>query len=770
MKQPTFYCIRNVSAEDAFPCQEPWTWDSSKVPWHLSKEDGSWDAYLRNGATDHRLFSMCEGLIDGVRTGKENPVCYVHGLCADYDGAIPSDIAEILLKKAPSAFLPQYAVVTKSDKLRLVWVFETPLRVTGDDHARAILDYVKAKVKAEKWFAGYDRCSTEVHTYQCVGKRWIAVAQDRRLPAQILQLWSHEVFCRREELAGPRTKSQEIPMADLRAAARNRTDFGKVPDRFEVGAHCCRFWDKNSDNERGCLITKTGVMVFVPHDKPFMRWADIFGAAFVAQYESEKFSAVASDIWFEGDTGKFWAPDATGLMMGWSKGDMIMKLKVAGFDARTPKGETSSEVEQVLCRIQTEKRVDMAVDYLYYPQTAFKLGDKSSILNVSRIEVVPPGVPQADASAPWDSDAAGRGWPFIHGLVKHMFGDTVPDGGPSQGLRFLWWLSSFYRSGYERNGRAGQALFIAGTASQGKTFLTSQVITRLMGGKPTCATEHLTGMSKWTSDLAGQPVFAVDDDSGVVNRQIHERFTLLLKRYVANAEVPFAKKHGAETTVPWFGRIVVTCNTDPRSLRIIPDLGHSNADKVLMLLARSGSFYQGFSSDRAVNAERVRQELPVLARYLLDLEIPEEYRDQRFGAKGWAHPALVGISDGADSISSLVEFLDLAFKGLNQDSGKILAKTTGGEPGYYCGSAQSLYNAIAGQQPSFQREYTSSRPLGRDLLRMHEKGWDVVPVDDGTRVKKWRIAYDVASKGPTRDRAQAAAGDAFNSREGKGTL
>jgi hypothetical protein len=56
----------------------------------------------------------------------------------------------------------------------------------------------------------------------------------------------------------------------------------RLPKEFKEGARCCRFWDPESDNETGCVITRQGVRVLVPHDKPFMSWTDIFGSDFAS--------------------------------------------------------------------------------------------------------------------------------------------------------------------------------------------------------------------------------------------------------------------------------------------------------------------------------------------------------------------------------------------------------------------------------------------------------------------------------------------------------
>jgi len=74
----------------------------------------------------------------------------------------------------------------------------------------------------------------------------------------------------------------KIRPEDLKHEAKCR-GFKEVKS-FCPGQRCCRFWNPRSDNENGCYITEIGVMVFTPHDKPFMSWRDVFGIEFVKAY------------------------------------------------------------------------------------------------------------------------------------------------------------------------------------------------------------------------------------------------------------------------------------------------------------------------------------------------------------------------------------------------------------------------------------------------------------------------------------------------------
>jgi hypothetical protein len=752
----TFFATRNFVSADALRMPDPWTYDASNAPWELPKP--KWKStWLNNGSSDHRLVSACEGAVPGVRTGTDNPVCAIHGFIADYDGAIPTDIGEILKKKAPCGELPAYAVETQSGKLRLVWIFETPLRVAGTDHAKRMLTAIALKLKADKWFSGYDdKGSEDPFNYQCIGKKWYPAYPDYRLSAALVMSWDAEVFRRMQEAVRVRAKTADIPFEDIRKEAQTRG--WAFPADFEEGLHCRRFWDADSDNDNGCLIYKTGIRVYVPHDKPFMGWADIFGRSFTDKYNSAKYSALAGELWYERNTGDYWAGCPDGSYMKRNAISLTRQLKVAGLSSVTPKDATYSQIDEALLQIEAERAIDGVADFVYHAPGVLRRPDGKLVLNTSRIKVVPPSAPLADPLAPWGDKTVSEAFPFIHGLLTHMFGAEVPmaqEGDPKQIERFLWWLSHFYKTGYYRRPQNGQALFIAGGAGQGKTFLACQLIPPLMGGVSTNASEHLMGETRWTDGIAGQPVLNVDDDSSAVTPIIHEKFALKVKRYIANGELPWAKRFCTEVSVPWFGRIIITLNTDRRSLSIIPDLGNSNGDKVTLLLASDGEKYRGFGTYE-YNQEMLRREMPAFARYLLDLEIPEEYRDKRYGVKEFHHPSLLSVSKTSDSMSTLVEAFDIAFKGLNAESGKTLNATEGRTPGHWTGTASELHTYLSNAYPAFCRDYVNARTLGRELSRMQDKGWSVECVPSGSMVKRWRISYEVAQRGEDKEKAEKA--------------
>jgi len=108
-------------------------------------------------------------------------------------------------------------------------------------------------------------------------------------------------------------------------------------------------------------------------------------------------------------------------------------------------------------------------------------------------------------------------------------------------------------------------------------------------------------------------------------------------------------KHKKPISIEWMGRILVTCNDDSESVRILPDLDMSNADKVIMLRANGASkdFLDATPKgtgcdDDQWRQQRAAEDLPHLAAFLIDWEVPDIAKgSSRFGVRSYHHPVLV---------------------------------------------------------------------------------------------------------------------------------
>lgn len=294
-------------------------------------------------------------------------------------------------------------------------------------------------------------------------------------------------------------------------------------------------------------------------------------------------------------------------------------------------------VEQVLFKIRQQNRIDGIFPYIHNKEEVIN-EESGAVLNISRRKVVAP------ANEPGE-------FPWLQTYFDNIFDPTEP----IQRDLFLAWFQRLYKSSYEGNILAGQAVIIAGPTGTGKTLMNYKIIGAALGGH-TDAAEYLLGKTAFNKEAAETAVWCVDDNRGGATWEKHDEFANALKRYVANPKIPYHPKFKDATTVTWRGRIVVTCNLDEKSLSILPELDDSIVDKLLWF--KTSNFRPDFRNVEEV----IERELPFFLRWLLDWSPPADVikGDERFRILPYQHPDLVAAARTASADYQLAEMLRIA--------------------------------------------------------------------------------------------------------------
>ena len=150
-------------------------------------------------------------------------------------------------------------------------------------------------------------------------------------------------------------------------------------------------------------------------------------------------------------------------------------------------------------------------------------------------------------------------------------------------------------------------------------------------------------------DLARVLAWVVDDTTSAASFQDQRRATELIKKCVANPRMEYHAKYVDAISVPWTGRVVMSLNMDANSLSVIPSLDSSNRDK-LMALRMSDSASSKFPPNDELE-RTIEKELPHLARWLLDWEVPKEVKgDSRFGVYGYIDKTIASLAYDVQSV------------------------------------------------------------------------------------------------------------------------
>jgi hypothetical protein len=675
------YAIENLVSQTARTA-EPWAFDNRATLSFTDKE--AFMEYRKKPGTKHLHYSAFEGLDPLLRVTDNNKAVVMHGVVADYDATITDAERAAVLDRVKVEFRPMWVSRTFSGGARLVWAFEEPVCVPSNEAAKSFLKMFRKKMKISSVFPGLDEeALINPATYYEAGTDWKRVSEDI-VPKNLVWQWMAQSG---ESLRWDK-QHQAIPVAKVLEEV-NRQYPGRWQGPFEIGARGIRFWDPMADNESAAVVRESGMQCFTG-SSPFVPWGAILGTKFVQEYEADRLGHVIATLWFDGR--EYWRQGEDQRFHSLGREDMRLWLKSKhGLNATVPKGENCSEVDHALRMVQETKRVVCAAPVVLKPSGLIRVGGQS-VLNVSTVRVIEP----APGPVNW-----GEGFPW---LAEFMDGFFDP---PEQLPFFLAWLKRFYETGWRRALLPGQAAFLCGEKDQGKNLMSSLVVSKLVGGHVDAA-DYLTGQTKFSGSFFEMPLWSMDDVTPLADAAKHRHYTALLKKMVANRIFSADEKFKKVQTVEWCGRIMVTTNLDPESIRILPALDVSNQDKVSLF--RVKTMDRMFPADVA---EIITGELPYFGRWLIDWVMPEHVvGTSRYGVKAYIEETLQAEARQSSDTAQFEELLGAFLKQLPDGTTE------------WVGTATDLMAQLAGVDGfgPLLRDVTPSR-IGRLLAKMEGCGY-----------------------------------------------
>ena len=608
------FAISNLSSSRVFRV-EPWKFEP-QIPTGAQAGKAAFIAWLAEPTAQHCVFSAMEGVDGFMRVGKSNPVALLHGFIADFDAAITREMREGLTAKCPTEHVPNWIGRTFSGGARAFWQLEAPLPFLGLPLLAEFLKTAAKRMKLNRLLPGFDKEAFEDGAkYYEVGSEWKRLHTEPIAKGFVYQ-WlldaGNRLIWKPKDLAA-------IPMTDI-ASEVNRQYPGKWSGAFEVGARGVRFWDDTADNDTGALVRETGMQCFTG-PVAFTPWSEILGRKFTEKYELDRTQAILEGAWFDGSD--YWRLGPDGAWRSYGKEDYKLYLKVRhGLSIATGKNETSSEVDRMLFQIQEHKFVVAALPFVHFPPGLLWFQEQRH-LNTCAIKAMAPAATEITV---W-----GDRFPWLAHFLQNFFF-------PKDQLHFfLAWLRHYYVNALRQTPALGQAIFVAGDVGVGKTLLSNVIIASLAGGHAD-GSEFLLGEENFTSHVLSVPLITVDDTSPAADVTRHTRYTAMIKKIVANQHLQYEKKFQAAGHVKWLGRVVVTCNLDPESIRLLPNMELSVLDKISLF--RCARFQKNFPESEALDVI-LSQELPYFCRWLINWTPPPECpRDLRFGVRSYHEATL----------------------------------------------------------------------------------------------------------------------------------
>jgi len=621
------YTIPNTSSSTVSK-QAPWDFDLSDFPEFSSKKEyREWEA--RPG-TKSCLFSTVEGDIPNQRLSKNNPPRSLHGIVADYDATMSTSEFKEFMKRAIDADHPlAYVSRSFSGGVHAVWLFEEPIPIPTKKQLARLLTRVKKELNLMKIGRDLDeQAYKNLYTYYSVGSDWKKVS-DHRVSINTLYHWCYETS-KTDDYAG---MAVEIPMEEV-AVEMEKQYPGEIPD-MKNGVRCRLFWGSDpGSNPSACIVRPEGITVFTDRaERPFYPWGEILGNDFVRKFQEDKIGGCIASYWFD---GKDYVCDEESNYKVMTKESLLLALECRhGLSRARPRGGGPSEIQRALFAIEDLKYVDGLLPFIYVKDRLVEFRNKN-YFNTSTIRPLPP--------APGKPGKWGEDFPKTADWMETMFGeDQLP--------YEIAWLGYAYRNALEGTPEKGHAHFLVGPPNCGKTLYNTTILADLFGGHMK-ATEYFMGKIIFNDYLFEEGLWTIDDSAPASDKKKFDEFTSLIKEFVANDEFNLNAKFKKAGRVRWRGRLAVSLNDDPESIRLIPDLGASIADKIMVFLCHPfQKFTRGFRSE-------IRDELPAFARWLTAQEVPEELLEVRFGVKAYLNPTARKLQQASGEFETFLSILE----------------------------------------------------------------------------------------------------------------
>ena len=706
------FTIPNLLAQQV-TVKRPWEFAPS-VPETAKVTKAAYREWLTQPATQHCLYSCVEGAVAGMRISADNPITKIHGLVVDYDTVISDELLVQSLRDCPGEFRPNWVHSTpNSGGRRLIWLFQTPVPVASLDMARIFLNVAAKKLRAKNFLPGLDTEALGNPTiYYDVGVKWQEL-DTARVPETFLFSWLFDTgaLVDRQTFEGP-----VIPLGDVQKEMEMKFP-GRWIGEFVLGSSGPRFWDASSDNPRACVVNRfgTGMHCFTG-GVSFMPWVAIFGPIFVEKYKAETLGAVMAGTWFDGQS--YWRKAANGQWFAWQKDDYRLYLKVHHqLSIAKQKGRASTELDDVVHSVNEQKRVVGAFPYIYLPDGPITV-DHESFLNISTVQVLPPA--SDTGTLAW-----GEGFPWLADFLVNFF--------PEEKVRtiFLGWLQRAYVPAYHHAPTPGQVVLLAGDVSRGKSLLSTVIVSRMLGGSAD-ASKYFLGEEDFSYHILRKPLMTVDDEVPASSVTRHTRYSAMLKKIVANGEHTYERKFKDSGKITWLGRVMITCNMDSESIRLLPNMELSDADKISLFRCNSAAVYPFKFPDRKTISDTVDRELPSLCRWLMQWELPENLRgDPRWGVVHYHDTMLMDSSIHTGESFSFMEVLQIFLRSY---------RNVHPEATFWKGTASDLFSQMGldeGIKPLLSRYNAGG--AAKYLGQLKSRGFALEPVH--TKLQRlWRIS------------------------------
>jgi hypothetical protein len=642
------YHSKSQVVHNVAPCV-PWSCSRINIPrnvWGLAAK-AERTAWMTDRNTSHCFYTVFEGQNNAqrVRQGgqegaeSENLPQFLHGIVADVD--IPLSDEDMQKQIDLLVFKPNWVEKTLSDRWHLVFQFDHKIglppvfRVASD-----ITKFICEKIGLFR-LSQLDKGSWDPARRFCNSGRWMQVSEDdgslvAPIQAKIVIGWASEVMHKSQCYQA--SDEDRIPLELIHEELKKRKDF-QWDGTFELEAKGPSFWVPGSVSPKSAVVKAGGIYTFAEHaSKTFWPWHDLVDKKFIAEHTAGREGAVLQSIYFDGQ--HYFQTDAHNSWQATTKDDLQQDLKTRGIYSSVQKGESSSELDDLMSKIRHQNRIVEVGPYAFRPSGIIEVNHQRKLNTFNR------------KLCPMHPEAVTWGQGFdrqIAPLTEWLFDQEQIE-------RILSWLHWAY-FGYARGKpETGQALIIVGPPDMGKSCWINEVVGNLLGGAVD-ASVYLMGDDSFGGELYSAACWTFEDTALGTNPQAREKMARRVKQFVANLKHRVHNKYAAPNYSEAAIRLVGSMNDDAQSLQQSIPLDASILDKLIYLHIRATKPFNFLG--RYESSEIFREELPFFARFVHDWTIPAHLKgSMRYGVKAHIDSSLLPLLNNASTTAGLSQLLD----------------------------------------------------------------------------------------------------------------
>ena len=350
------------------------------------------------------------------------------------------------------------------------------------------------------------------------------------------------------------------------------------------------------------------------------------------------------NICYDAVCGKYYLPDDKGQWIGMNETGAKRDLRLMGYSQVIPEDELVSPLDRILNNIQKTQHVAYAAPLAGHPAGLYDInGDK--ILATKSPKLIEP--------------VEGE-FPLLKGILEGMFNH----GGIEQVPYVYGWLKVAITSLRNQKHQLGQMLAMAGPYRSAKSLLQA-IITELLGGRAAKPYSFMTGGTTFNGELFRAEHLMIEDDAESKDYDSRRTFAANIKQTVANRKQKCHGKYKDGLTLTPFWRITVSLNDNPECLLVLPPIDADIEDKIMLLKVVRREMPMPTSTPDEVEAfwDALMAELPAFVHFLINWEIPQEMKSNRFGILHYHHPELLQVLKETTPEHTLMELINAGLFG-----------------------------------------------------------------------------------------------------------